>query len=182
MSWCGRRAKPGSRLAPSPKMRSVTNPAPTMCRSASTGTSVPLPPDPATAATASVIASSPSHAVSVMPCHCAWSLYHRRRSPGTARRAANTRTPITNRHSPAARSAKPAARMCASPAQSPATRASTPNSRSARPSRSSRWSACLAGYPGDRSHALAALGDRLADHAHGSLAHLGRVAALECTV
>ena len=69
MSWCGRRAKPGSRLAPSPKMRSVTNPAPTMCRSASTGTSVPLPPDTATAATASVIASSPSHAVSVMPCH-----------------------------------------------------------------------------------------------------------------
>jgi transposase len=40
----------------------------------------------------------------------------------------------------------------------------------------------LACYPGDCSHPLAALGDRLADHADGSLAHLERIPALECTV
>jgi hypothetical protein len=40
----------------------------------------------------------------------------------------------------------------------------------------------LASNSGDRSYALAPLGDRLAHHAHRSLTHLRRVAALETTV
>src|SRR5579859_777349 len=40
----------------------------------------------------------------------------------------------------------------------------------------------LTGDTGDGAYALAALSNGLVDHAHGSLTHLGRVAALEGTI